>query len=576
MEVRTNHPTEEIKHLRRCINDLVSLLALPAMWSGSDSSRVVGTLMDVLSGMLHLDLVYVRVKDSANHAPAEMVRVAQSRKLSAGPREIGELLIQRLGPDPSKWPSLARILFDDEDLVIVPIRLGLQGEVGTIVAGSRRADFPQQTEILILNVAANQAAIGLQEARLLSEQKRVADELDRRVAQRTVELATANEELKKEIAERILVEEKLRRSEAFLAEGQHLNLSGSFSWRLDTDEITFSEELRRIFAFEQDSPVTITLMRSRVHSEDIALFSEKIAGARRDGSDHDYEIRLRMPDGSVKYLHIISHKILDQGGRSEYVGAVQDVTQRRLSEETLAQARSELAHMTRITSLGGLTASIAHEVNQPLAAIVTNGESGLRWLARPDPNVFKVQELTERMVADARRASEIIDRIRGMATPRAPESTLLSLDDVVKQSIIFLRPELQLKGISVSLDLAPTLPHVVGDRTLLQQVIVNLTMNAVQAITQAGGVRQRIFVQTMLSNPGTVSCFVEDSGPGIDPTHLSRLFDNFFTTKDNGMGMGLAISRSIIEAHNGHIQADNNSSLGGARFSFSLPAIATQ
>src|SRR5262249_19203642 len=151
-----------------------------------------------------------------------------------------------------------------------------------------------------------------------------------------------------------------------------------------------------------------------------------------------------------------------------------------------------------------------------------------------DPNVGKVRELTERIVADARRASEIIDRILAMATRKAPEQTLVSLDDVIKETVAFLRHEFKSQGASVSLDLAPKLPHVVGDRTHLQQVVVNVTINALQAMAQAGAVRRNIFVRTMLSDPQTVCCTVEDSGPGIDPAHLPRLFDGFFTTKDTG------------------------------------------
>jgi C4-dicarboxylate-specific signal transduction histidine kinase len=251
--------------------------------------------------------------------------------------------------------------------------------------------------------------------------------------------------------------------------------------------------------------------------------------------------------------------------------AAQDVTQRRLSEEALARARSDLAHVARVTSLGVLTASIAHEVNQPLAAIITNGESSLRWLARSDPNVEKVRELTNRVVADARRAAELIDRIRTMATRQAPQQTTLSLNDAIEDSMIFLSHEFRSKRTCVSLNLAPALPYVVGDRTQLQQVVVNLAINAAQALAQSGTAGRYISIQTLLSDPEKVCCIVEDSGPGIDPTHLPHLFDTFFTTKDTGMGMGLPISQSIIEAHGGRIIADNKSTLGGARFSFALP-----
>jgi len=238
--------------------------------------------------------------------------------------------------------------------------------------------------------------------------------------------------------------------------------------------------------------------------------------------------------------------------------------------EALAKARSELAHVARVTSLGVLTASIAHEVNQPLTAIAANGESSLHWLTRDKPDIEKVQLLTKRVVADARRASEIIGRIRDMTSQRAPEQKFLSIDDVINESLSFLHHELQEKGIVVSLDLTRELPEIIGNRTQLQQVIVNLTINAIQAMTQLAPADRRISVRTMLSDPETVRCSIEDSGPGIDPEHLPRLFDSFFTTKDSGMGIGLAVCQSIVEAHSGRIRASNNSALGGARFSFDL------
>jgi PAS domain S-box-containing protein len=254
------------------------------------------------------------------------------------------------------------------------------------------------------------------------------------------------------------------------------------------------------------------------------------------------------------------------------LGGAIDITDRIRAQERLQQVQADFAHAARLSVLGELAASIAHEVNQPLAAVMTNGETGLRWLDRPEPNVPKARELMQRVLNDAGRAADIIARIRAMATGRGPQQTALALDDVIAESMLFLRHELQSKGVSVSLDLAPALPQVSGDRTQLNQVVVNLAINAVQAMVQSATARRSISIRTMLSDPETVCCVVEDSGPGIDPTHLARLFDSFFTTKDTGMGMGLSICRSIVEAHDGHIEADNQSALGGARFSFALPA----
>src|SRR6202522_4661009 len=214
MEAQFDHPADEIKRLQRCMNDLLSVLALPAMWSGGEPSQIVHTLLDALLRMLQLDLVYVRLKETGGQTPIEMVRFAPSQKhIASQPHDIGEVFEHWLEADPQQWPPLVRKPLRDRDISVVPLRLGLQSEIGVIVAGSEREDFPQQTERLILSVAANQASIGLQEARLLSEQKRVASELDRRVGQRTTELAAANEELRKEIASRKHAENDLRRSE---------------------------------------------------------------------------------------------------------------------------------------------------------------------------------------------------------------------------------------------------------------------------------------------------------------------------------------------------------------------------
>jgi C4-dicarboxylate-specific signal transduction histidine kinase len=247
-------------------------------------------------------------------------------------------------------------------------------------------DFPKQTEHLVMNVAANQLAVMLQQGKFLSEQKRVALELNERVAQRTVELAAANQELRKEITERKEIEEQLRESETFIAEAQHLARIGSFSWLVATDEIKWSELLYRIFEFELGAPITFDLIGSRVHPEDLRSIYDMIAKARRAVSDYEYEYRLLMSDRSIKHLHLIAHASRDREGQFEYIGAIQDVTQRRLS------ARSELAQGARITSIGVLTASIAHEVNQPLSGIITNASTCLRMLSADPPNVDGARE----------------------------------------------------------------------------------------------------------------------------------------------------------------------------------------
>lgn len=248
-----------------------------------------------------------------------------------------------------------------------------------------------------------------------------------------------------------------------------------------------------------------------------------------------------------------------------------DITERVRSQEMLQRVQADFAHATRISVLGELTASIAHELMQPLTAIAANGEAGLHWLERPVPNLAMLKEGTTRMVADAVRAADIVARIRGMAVRRAPERSLVSLDELILEALLFLGHEVEARGVTVSHDLATGAPQVLADRVQLQQVIVNLAVNAMQAMADAGSRERRITIRTTVSEGQAMYCSVEDSGPGIADAHLRHIFDSFFTTKQDGMGMGLTICHSIIEAHGGRIAADNTSAHGGARFYFHLP-----
>jgi PAS domain S-box-containing protein len=922
------HPADEIKRLQRCINDLVSVLTLPAIWTGGEPTQVVSTLLDSLMGMLRLDLMYVRLASPFGEAPVEMVRGAHSLNLPVQPREVGKLLGQWMGSDPTNWPPLVRNRIGDADISLVPLMLGLQGEIGVLVAGSQRADFPEQTERLVLSVAANQAAIGLQEAQLLSEQKRVASALDRRVVERTKELAEAENNFRKivnsipglvctlspagevellnrplmeyfgktltelkgwalsdavhpddlprvveafgnsigsgepydiehrcrradgvyrwfqvralpvrgaagritgwyvllididdrkraeealrarerdlssiintiptlawsarpdgfcdflnqrwldftglsaeqardsgwgaaihpddakglrdswlmalvsgqlvdvearmrrfdgeyrwllfrasplrdesgnivrwygtnididdrkraeedlrrsearktaildsaldciitidhqgritefnpaavrvfgyrrdevvgksladviippslreqhrlgfarylatgearvlgrrmeltairadgsefpvelaisripmdgppaftgylrDITERKQAEQELRRSEAFLAEGQRLGRTGSFSWRVTTGEITWSYQVYRIFEVEPNVPVTIELIGSRVHPEDRPLMQDMVERAQA-GVDFEYEHRLLLPENMVKYVRLVAHASSNKG-QLEYIGAVQDVTERRLSEEALGKVRSELAHMTRVTSLGALTASIAHEVNQPLAGIVTNASTCLRMLAAEPPNVDGARETARRTIRDGNRASEVITRLRALFGKQGATADPVDLNEATREVIALSLSDLQRTRVILSTDFVDDLPLVLGDRIQLQQVILNLLRNASDAMCGVEDRSRQLLVRTERADDDCVCLAVQDTGIGIDPMNMDRLFDAFYSTKSGGMGMGLSVCRSIIESHRGRLWATPNDG-SGATFSFSIP-----
>jgi signal transduction histidine kinase len=374
------------------------------------------------------------------------------------------------------------------------------------------------------------------------------------------------------IAER---NEGLRRSEAFLAEAQRLSLTGSFSWRVATDELTWSDQLYRIFGFDPATPLTLELIGTRVHPEDLPLVNDMIEQARGAGTDLEYEHRLQMPDQSVKHLHLVARGTRDEDGRLEYIGAVQDVTARRLSEQALGKAQSELARVARVTALSTLTASIAHEVNQPLSGILTNASTCLRMLAADPPDVVGARETARRTIRDGNRASDVIARVRALFTNRESATDSVDLNEATREVIALLLTELHRNRASLRLELAHDLPSVTGDRVQLQQVILNLLRNASEAMVDVDDRPRQLLIRTEREDGGRVRVSVRDAGVGVDPQNMDRLLDAFYTTKADGMGIGLSVSRSIIESHHGRLWAEPNDG-PGATFSFSIPGDAEE
>jgi PAS domain S-box-containing protein len=945
MQAQLEHPTEEIKRLQRCINDLSSLQALPAIWRGGDPAQMVRTLLDVLLGMLHLDLVYVRLKDPLGQVPIEMARVAQSRKLTARPEEIGEVLNNTLGPDPQKWAARARCLIGGKDVSIVPLPLALQDESGVIVAGSLRADFPEQIESLVLSVAANQATIWLQEARLLNEQKRIASELDRRVAERTAQLAATNEELKKEAAERRQTEEHLhttetnfskvvesfpgllvtmnlagevelfnqevleffgktpdelkgwatsdavhpddlprvataftdsvntgnpcsiehrcrradgvyrwfqvralpvrdaassitgwyvlltdiddlkraenaiRASESNLKqiidtipalawsarpdgsaeffnqhyldfvglsaeqvkdwgwtiavhpddlsglvsawqrmmasdapgeyEGRLRRFDGEYRWFLirtnalrdengnivkwygvntDIEDRKRAEEKARLIidtaldaVVAMDAQGTITTWNKQAetifgwsseeaigqHLPDVIIpEQQRLAHARglrhflatgdgpilgrrievnavrrgggefpaelevvpmrlgqdwifsafvRDITDSklaqakllESELNLRQltetipemlwsatPEGMIDYCNAClldytgfaaeeimdagwtkllhpgdvdktvqawmccvttgapyraevrtfhaadrtyrwcvtnARALLDQQGRIlKWHGTVVDMHDWKQAQEVLRNTQAELAHMTRVMTMGVLTASIAHEINQPLSGIITNASTCVRMLAADPPNIDGARETARRTIRDGNRVSEVITRLRALFTKKSATTEPVDLNEATREVIALSLSQLQRNSVVLQTELADGLPSITGDRVQLQQVILNLLLNASDAMHDVGDRQRKLVIRTESDEGDCVRLTVRDSGVGIEPQSIDKVFEPFYTTKTGGMGIGLSVSRSIVESHRGRLWAAPNEG-HGATFSFSIP-----
>ncbi|MFL5575565.1 MAG: PAS domain-containing protein [Gemmatimonadaceae bacterium] len=821
MSAPVDSAAEEVARLRGCLNDLASLVALPAVWAGGEPPRIVSTLLDALLAMLPLAFVYVRLTDPDGRPTVERMRVAEPLERMARGREIGEVLDRSLGDAPLKWPPSARVCIGDVDLRVACARLGLQGEIGVLVAGSQRCDFPGQTERLLLDVAANQAAIGLQQARLTGERRRVVNELDERVGQRTSELASANAELKKAVVERRRAEEALRTSaresrlivdsipglvglltptgevevvnrqlleyfgqtleelrqwgtngtvrpedlphvvEVFtrsiasgtpydivqrfrrsdgvyrwfqnsgfpvrdtnghivrwwvlltdidewkraedalkrsernlqliidtipalawsarpdgtadffnqhyldfvglsaeqardwgwtaavhpddsnelaatwrrimasqepgeaearlrrhdgayrwfllrasplrdekgdivkwygintdiedrrraeaeleqaygrLAEAQRLSKTGSFVSDLVADDHNWSEEAYRIFELDPAARVTVQAVREVVHPEDLPSFDAVIARGMA-GMDVDLVFRIVTRRGAVKHVRGIAHVIERIAGRPVLIGALQDVTEGKIAEEALNRARSELARVARVTTLSALTASIAHEVNQPLSGIITNASTGLRMLADDPPDVQGARETARRTIRDGNRAADVIARLRALFSKKEFTLESVDLNEATREVIALSLSDFQRNRVALQSELAGDLPPVIGDRVQLQQVVLNLLRNASEAMAGVDDRPRHLLIRTEREDGDRVRVTVRDDGVGVDRQSMDRLFDAFYTTKSGGMGIGLSVSRSIVERHHGRLWVEPNDG-PGATFAFSIP-----
>ena len=365
-------------------------------------------------------------------------------------------------------------------------------------------------------------------------------------------------------------ERELRAAHALLTEAQRLSKVGSFTWDVLADRHVWSEQIYRVFDVAPATEVTVAMILAMIVPDDMPATEAAIRRAY-EGRPFEVAFRIVAADGAIRHVRVVAHRDEQIADRIVFIGALQDVTESEQAEEALDRAREELAHVSRMAMLSALTASIAHEVNQPLAGIITNANTCLRMLAAEPPNVEGARATAQRTIRDGNRAAEVIRRLRALFSERPEAREPVDLNDAVREVFALSAGELQRGRVALRMELADGLPAVIGDRVQLQQVILNLALNATEAMSGVEGRARQLTVVSAPDGDGGVRLSVRDAGVGVPPQGLEKLFEAFHTTKPTGMGVGLSISRSIIESHEGRLWAEPNGGQG-ATFAFTLPA----
>jgi C4-dicarboxylate-specific signal transduction histidine kinase len=403
--------------------------------------------------------------------------------------------------------------------------------------------------LAVLELLASQAAISLQNAALY-------------------------EDLRRENADRKRAEDEQRRIEAYLAAGQSIVRTGSWAWNVDTNDVYWSQEVFSILGLDPNSfKPRAGASAASLPAGDQQEYWRKLQAAVRDRSEFAHEYPVLLPDGSTKYVQSVAKPFVNSFGSLEYIGVLVDITDRRRAEGALRNAHEmqmELAHANRVATIGHLTASIAHEVTQPIAATIADAQAALRWLGAQSPNLEEVREALDSIVKDTKRAGEVIGRIRALVRKAPRRKDSVDINEAIREVIELTRGEVVKNAVSVRRELADGLPLIEGDRVQLQQVVLNLIVNAVQAMGAVVDGTRELLITTALAKPYEVLVAVKDSGPGLAADNLERILEPFYSTKPDGMGMGLAICRSIVEAHGGRLWVEANEPRG-AVFRFTLP-----
>ena len=373
-----------------------------------------------------------------------------------------------------------------------------------------------------------------------------------------------------DIEDRKRAEVELRRAYDSFADAQRLSRTGNFTADIAVDDHVWSEELYRIFEIDPGTRISVQMVRDIIHPDDLAAFDSDFVRSL-GGVDFDQTFRIVPASGKVKQVHAVGHLVERVAGRPLFIGAIQDVTERIVAEEALNRARAELAHVARATTVSALTASIAHEVNQPLSGIITNASTCLRMLDGDSPDLDGARETARRTIRDGYRAADVVSRLRGLFSRSEVRLETLDLNQATQEVIALSSTDLQRHRVVVQAELAADLPTISGDRVQLQQVVLNLLRNAADAMVGVDDRPRVLLVRTGREEDDRVRLSVRDVGAGLDPEVVDKLFGAFLTTKSDGMGIGLFVSRSIIERHQGRLWAEPNEDGPGTTFSFSIP-----
>jgi PAS domain S-box-containing protein len=561
----------EILRLRTALRDLVAISAIPAAGVGREPPDIAAGLADVLVRSLLLDFAFVRLSDPKGDAVVEVMRGNLWKTFPEWLQHqlavFGQFSRKEIIPDVGGGMEPCRG-------VVTPI--GVNAEGGLVAVACDRADFPTEIDQLLISVATNHAATAFQTARLIDERKKAEEEirqarneLEIKVAERTKQLTAANDELRKENMERHRAEAALRESEELWRAVFENSAIGVALAELSGRFLATNSAYQKMLGYTEDEIRKFTSLE--LTHEDYRESNQELITELLEGNRKQFQIEKQCwrKDGSLVWVSDNVSLVPGSESMSRFIIALsEDITERKRAEEALRKAQAELAHVTRVTTLGEMAASIAHELNQPLGAIVNNASACLRWLAAN--NLEEVRRSTVLIIADGRRAGDIINRTRALAKKGPPRKDWLDINETILEVIALARSEAEKNHVLLQTQLSSDLPLILGDRIQLQQVILNLIINAIEAMSGADDDPREIEVGSTRDEPQGVVVTVRDSGPGLDPESLNRMFTAFYTTKPQGLGMGLAICRSIIDGHGGRLWATANAP-HGAVFQFALP-----